>query len=191
MDSIRHFFQMLSAWKFWYDLFHGFAWLDWVLFVAAFALIVVGVYRGFGFLFAKLIYVFAMAVGVTLVYPWIAEGAIRYLSFAKAGFWNPVCFALVGVAFFYLFKKLALLQSKKMTPSFHPFWDRVIGAVIGFFFALLLISFVSQFFLLLPSKSIAKLYGQNGARYGIVLKQFVPKVVDSALAPIRLIVNRK
>jgi hypothetical protein len=78
----------------------------------------------------------------------------------------------------------------------HPFPGpglaiRVIGAVSGFFFALLLISFVSQFFLLLPSKAIAKLYGPHGARYGTVLKQFVPKVVDSALAPVRLIVNRK
>lgn len=190
MDSIRHFFQMLSAWKFWHDLFQGFVWLDWILLVAAFAMIVVGIYRGFGFLFSKLIYVLAMAVSVTLVYPWIADGAIRYLSFAKPGFWNPVCFALTGIAFFYLFKKMAAFQSKKMTPSFHPFWDRVIGAVSGFFFALLLISFISQFFLLLPSKSITKLYGPHGARYGIVLKQFVPKVVDSALAPVRLIVNR-
>ncbi len=191
MDSIKHFFQMLAAWKFWHDLFQGFVWLDWVLFLSAFTAVVLGVYRGFGFFLAKIFYLIAMTLSVMLIYPWLAGAATRYLSFAKAGFWNPFFFAVTLAGMFFIFKKLAALRAKKMNPSFHPLWERVIGAGIGFYFSVLLISFISQFLLLLPSKSVKTLYGSRGARYGAVLKQFVPEVVNAALTPVRLIVNRK
>lgn len=191
MDRIKYFFQMLAAWTFWHDLFDGFVWLDWVLFVSVFVAVIIGIYRGFGFFLPKLIYLLAMTLCVVLVYPWFADFAVRYLTFAKAGFWNPVFFILVLTVVFFIFKKISSLRSKKNTPHFHPFWDRVIGSASGFFFALLLLSFVSQFFLLLPSKSIKSLYSSRGSRYGVVLKQFVPQVLNSALAPVRLLVNRK
>lgn len=150
-----------------------------------------GVSKGFGIYFGKLIRFLILIFTVMLSVPPVSDWAASHLTFAGAGFWDGFFFLLFTAAVLFVFRKTEKLRAKKGPIQFHPFWDRVIGAATGFFFALLLVSFISQFLLLFPGKTIQRAFKKNESRYGVIARNFVPQVVDGALAPVRALVNRK
>lgn len=191
MSYVKDFFHFFSAWNVWHVLFHDFVWLDWILCLASLVLIGLGIAKGFGVFFGKLIQLLILIFTVLLLGTPLADWATRQLTFAKAGFWQPFFFLLISFLMILIFRKVSGIQSKKGFVQFHPFWDRVVGAAVGFFMALLIMSFMAQFVLLLPAKKLHKVFEKKESRYGVILRDFVPQVVDGALAPVRAMVNRK
>lgn len=191
LNMIRDFFHFMGAWKIWHSLFHDFVWTDWVLFSACIIAFVTGALKGFGFFFGKLVRSFILIFSVMLIYSPLAEWATKHLTFAPARFWKPFFFLLVTALVVFIIRKLSKLHSQKGLVSFHPFWDGVVGALSGFFFVILVTSFVVQFILFIPAKPIHKLFEKGGSRHGQLVQGFVPHLVDCALSPVRAIVNRK
>lgn len=189
MDKINSFFELLGAWRFWSRLFEGFCWFDWLLFLFCFVFIVVGLARGFGFFLPKLVRLIVLIFSTLLIGAWLASWVSGHLTFFKPGFWNPLFFLLILSLTFAGMQKLSKLRAAKKTPFFHPFWDRLLGALTGFFFAFLLMSFIAQFLVLLPSSSVKHLYGRGGARYGVLVKEFAPDFVNTILTPVRAVLN--
>ena len=191
MNTIREFFHFTGAWKIWHSLFHDFVWSDWILFSACLIAFVTGALKGFGFFFSKLVRSFILIFSVMLIYPTLAEWATNHLTFARAGFWQPFFFSVMTILVIFIFRKFSKLQSQKAPMSFHPFWDGVVGALSGFFFVILITSFMVQFILFIPAKPIQKLFEKSGSRYGQLMENFVPHLVDCVLSPVRAVVNRK
>jgi hypothetical protein len=154
-------------------------------------LVIIGLARGFGFLLPGLVRLIVLTFSVLLIGGWLADWAASHLTFLKPGFWNPFFFLSVFAGTFFLMRKLSKLRASKGAVFFHPFWDRILGAATGFFWALLFMSLFAQFLVSLPSQKIQKLYGSKGARYGALMKQFAPDFVDVTLAPLRAILQPK
>ena len=187
----QDFFNFISAWKVWHFLFHDFIVLDWILFFLCLFASAVGFFKGFGLFWKKLIHILILIFTVMLIYPTLAEWSGSHLTFAKVDFWNPFFFLVLTGLVIGAMGRFSKLQSKKGTVQFHPFWDRVVGVATGFFFALLLASFVTQFLLFLPIKKMQVVYKPGKSRFGVVMKNFVPQLMDGALAPVRAILSHK
>lgn len=188
MSYIQDFFHFISAWKIWHMLFHGFIWLDWIMLTVCLIATILGVVKGFGFFFGKLLYILVLIFAVMLIYPAMSDWCAAHIPFGKEAFWRIFSFSIIAVVMILALKKLSTLQSKGLI-QFHPFWDRVVGAASGFFTALLAISLISQFILLLPFEKIHTVYQENGARFGVVARDFVPQLVEGTLVPVRFLVN--
>ncbi len=191
MDKIRDFFHFVQAWKIWHALFHDYIWLDWILFTACVIVVVFGLRKGFDFFFGKLIQLLIIVFAVMLLYPWCADWASERLAFAKSVFWQPVFFVVICAGIVFLIQKISHLQPGKAPVQLQPLGDRLVGAFAGFFFAILMLSFLSQFVLLLPEKSVKEVYEVGKSRYGYILRDFVPYLIDGTMTPIRSIVNHK
>lgn len=172
-------------------VFHGFIWIDWILLGVCVSATVVGFLREFGYFFGRIIKSLVIVFSVMLITPPVAKWAAAHLTFAKLSFWQPFFFLVILGSTVALVKKLSGLQSKKGQVQFHPFWDRILGAALGFFWALLLTSLVSQFLIMLPFKKLQASFEKGGARYHFLLRDFAPFLVEGALTPIRAIVNQK
>ncbi len=191
MSWVQHFFQWFAAWKVWHALFHNFMWMDWIFLIAVIVAVILGVLRGFGYFFGKLVRALILVFSVLLLAPVFSKWATAHLTFAKGAFWEPFFFIVLSLLLFWVLRKISKMQAKQSLPQFHPFWDNVIGAGAGFFTVLLVASFVTQLFLMLPGKKLHAVFEKNGSHYGFVLNHFTPQLVEDALAPIRMVVNQR
>lgn len=165
------------------SLLRSFALTDWIILIAIFWGWIQGGRKGFSDMFGKLLAISLVSVLTLSFYPGIAAFLIENLSGLSQTVAEPFSFLMLAVFLGLSVTWCINLFGKLFTVEAQGIFKTLGGVIFGVLRMILLLSFLSQFLLLLPIKPLQQIFKPGRTYAGYTISRFVPDLHKLVMTP--------